>query len=76
LRGVPVRAEQQAPIEQSASPEDRLASDERSVLVAYRNGAKTGNAIAAETDLSSTRVNQILNKLSRLELIDWQPRKA
>jgi len=57
-------------------PESSLDRDERAVLAAYRSGLKTGNAIAAETGLSSTRVNQVLNKLARRNLIDWQPRKA
>lgn len=53
-----------------------LTRDEQAVLQAYRSGLKTGNAIAGETRISSTRVNQALNKLARRNLIDWQPRKA
>jgi len=79
LRSVPVQSAPVSPapqVEEPVAPEDRLHGDERSVLEAYRAGLKTGNAIAPETGLSSTRVNQILNKLSRMGLIDWQPRKA
>jgi transposase-like protein len=70
-------AHPQAHEEQKApSPAESLTRDERNVLEAYRKGLKSGNAIVPEVGLSSTRVNQILNKLSRLHLIDWQPRKV
>jgi hypothetical protein len=65
-----------AEVAETPAPASMLSRDEQQVLNAYRSGLKTGNAIAAETRLSSTRVNQVLNKLSRMELIDWQPRKA
>lgn len=55
-------------------PESSLDRDERAVLEAYRSGLKSGNAIAAHTDIPATRVNKILNRLAAQQLIDWQPR--
>src|SRR5258708_5964060 len=67
--------EQQAPaMPRSEQAESGLKDDERQVLAAYRAGSRSGNAIAALTTISGTRVNQCLNKLSALKLIDWQPK--
>ncbi|MGH2478623.1 MAG: hypothetical protein ACRDHW_03070, partial [Ktedonobacteraceae bacterium] len=60
--------------EEEVSVEDRLNQDERLVLDAYRDGKRTGNAIAAVTGLSGTRVNKCLNSLAFKGLIDWKPK--
>lgn len=55
--------------------EANLSADERAILNAYREGRKTGNAIAGVTGIPATRVNQLLNRLGpQLGLIDWKPR--
>ena len=64
------------PEQHSFSPETHLSPDERRVLEAYRNGAKTGMAIKSVTGIAGTRVNECLHKLGPvLGLIDWQPRQ-
>lgn len=69
-----VKQDEHALREQDQSPEDSLTADERRVLNAYREGHRTGNAIAGIIGMPGTRVNQCLNKLSALRIIDWQPK--
>lgn len=73
LRNTPVVASEQP--QRDETPEARLSEDERRVLEAYRDGAKTGMAIKAVTGIAGTRVNECLHKLTGLGLIDWQPRQ-